>query len=118
MMRLIAMHVWFLDELVWTTGHQLATLTPEAVDLLMTFDHFGFATLSPKGIRRYFAQTRVKLKRRRAHHERHGSRNSVKPRGDVFAPLRGRGGHQKGRGRRGRAALKGITNETHAGCDL
>jgi hypothetical protein len=113
-MRLIAMHIWFLDELGWTTGHQPATLTPEAVDALMsgrleaqslvaTHDQ----TIDPN-LERLFALTM----------NAHDGRHSVKPRGDVFAPVRGRGGHQKGRGRRGRAALKGITNETHAGCDL
>src|SRR4029450_4477552 len=103
MMRLIAMHIWFLDELGWTTGHQPATLTPEAVDALMsgrleaqslvaTHD----LTIDPK--------PRASV---RAHHERHDSRNSVKPRGDVVASVRGRGGHQKGRGRPGASSPEG-----------
>jgi hypothetical protein len=85
--------------------------------------HFGFITPSPKGIRNYFATHDLTIDpnlERLFALTMNATTVEIpsSPRGDVFAPVRGRGGHQKGRGRRGRAALKGITNETHAGCDL
>jgi hypothetical protein len=69
----------------------------------MSFDHFGFATVSPKSIRKYFAQDRGETEKT----ARHDGRNSVKPRGDVVSPVRGRGGHQKGRGRPGASSPEG-----------
>jgi hypothetical protein len=79
MMRLIAMHIWFLDELGWTTGHQPATLTPE---------------------------------------ERHDGRIPSSHVVMLLHPFEVAPVIRKAAAVRGRAALKGITNETHAGCDL
>jgi hypothetical protein len=114
MMRLIAMHIWFLDELGWTTGHRPATLTPEAVDALMsgrleaqslvaTHDQ----TIDPN-LERLFAltmnATTVEIPSSHVAMLLHPF--------EVAAVIR------KAAAVRGRAALKGITNETHAGCDL
>jgi hypothetical protein len=100
------MRIWFLDELGWATGHQSTTSR-----------HFGFGTISERHHRHDLT---IDPKPRRLFALTMNATTVEIPSSHVVMLLhRSRSRRSsEGRGRRGETALKGITNETHAGCDL